>query len=127
MNWIRSRVRSGARLALFALAVQMVLSFGHMHRDDLGLPPLAAADLSHFTSDTTHAPSNPADQHPQPAPDDYCPICASMAQIATALPSLPPVLAVPAPIERVWASQAPARTVSAKVALSFQARAPPAA
>ena len=44
MHWFRSRMRSCGRLALFALALQMVLSFGHMHRDDLGLPPLPGTD-----------------------------------------------------------------------------------
>ena len=30
MNWFRSR-QTGSRLALFALAIQFVLSFGHFH------------------------------------------------------------------------------------------------
>ena len=126
MIWFRSRLRSGARLALFALAFQMAVSFGHMHRDDLGLPPLTDAGETHFAAGASRA-SAPAQEHRQPAaPDDYCPICASMALIATALPSLPPVLVTPDPIRRVWPTQMPVRGVSVKVALSFQARAPPA-
>jgi len=117
----------GARLALFALAMQMAVSFGHMHRDDLGLPPLSAPDQTHFTSNSALPPAGPADQDHHPASDDYCPICASMALVATAMPALPPVLIVPAPIPRVWPAQLPARTLSTRVALSFQARAPPLA
>ena len=56
MNWFRSKMRSGAQLALFALAVQMVVSFGHMHGDDLGLPPLATSDQTQIESATTGAP-----------------------------------------------------------------------
>ncbi len=127
MDWFRSKIRSCARLALFALAVQMAVSFGHMHRNDLGLPPLAQADQTQFASGTTDAPAGPADQDHHPAPDDYCPICASMALLATGLQSLPPMLVVPTSIPRVWASQTAARSASPQVALSFQARAPPVA
>jgi hypothetical protein len=127
MNWFRSRIRPGAQLALFALAIQLAVSFGHLHRDDLGLPPLSTFDETPVTSVAIHAPAHPANQTHSPAPDDYCPICASMALIATAMPSLPPVLIVPESIRHVWPTQLPVRSASLKVALSFQARAPPSA
>jgi hypothetical protein len=128
MNWFRSKMRSGARLALFALAVQMVVSFGHMHWDDLGLPPpLATSDQTQIEFATTGAPGHPANQDHHPASDDYCPVCATMALVATAMPSLPPVLMVPAPIPRVWPAERPVEVFSIQVALSFQARAPPLA
>ena len=126
MNWFRLRIRFGVRLALFALAFQMAVSFGHMHRDDLGLPPLTDAGQTQIAADASPAAA-PAQERRQPAvPDDYCPICASMALIATALPSLPPMLVMPDPIHRVWPTQMPVRGVRVNVALSFQARAPPA-
>jgi Protein of unknown function (DUF2946) len=126
MNWIRLKIRSGARLALFALAFQMAVSFGHMHRDDLGLPPLPSADSAPAASAAT--PADPANSNHHPASsDDYCPICASMQLIATALPSLPPVLWAPEPIRRVWLAQTPAQIFSPRIALSFRARGPPAA
>ena len=53
MNWFRSKIRSCARLALFALAFQMAVSFGHMHRDDLGLAPLPGSDSAQIASVTT--------------------------------------------------------------------------
>ena len=31
MKWFRSNIRHGSRLALLALAIQFVLSFGHFH------------------------------------------------------------------------------------------------
>ena len=31
MKWFRSNIKAGSRLALFALAVQFVLAFGHFH------------------------------------------------------------------------------------------------
>ena len=69
----------------------------------------------------------PANQNHHPASDDYCPVCASMALVAIAMPSLPPVLMVPAPISRVWPVERPVQVFSIQVALSFQARAPPLA
>jgi hypothetical protein len=127
MGWINRHKRGGALLALAALALQLVLSFGHMHRDDLGLPPLPAADQTQLASGAAPAPAGPADQDHHPASDDYCAICASMVLIATAMPSLPPVLIVPTPIRHVWPSQTRTRGITVQIALSFQARAPPAA
>jgi hypothetical protein len=124
MNWFRSRIRFGAQLALFTLAFQIAVSFGHMHRDDLGLPPLPTSCQTSSASVTN--PAAPAcDHEQQPASDDYCPICASMALIATAIPSLPPLLIVPAPVASAWLTEIPVQRVPTRVALSFQARAPP--
>jgi Protein of unknown function (DUF2946) len=127
MNWFRSRIRSGAQLALFALAVQMVLSFGHIHRDDLGLPPLAGTGPTQMTSAAAAGSQPPAGQHHQPASDDYCSICASIAVLATWMPALPPVLVSPEPIRRVWAPVVALQSPPTQISLSFQARAPPVA
>jgi hypothetical protein len=122
MIWFRSNGRPCAQLALFALMVQMLVAFGHLHRDDLGLPPLTAADQAHVKSASIPVP---ADQQRAPASDDYCPICASMALVATALFSLPPILIVPTSISRAWSPQMAVASAAANCALSFQARAPP--
>jgi hypothetical protein len=127
MGWVNRHKRNGALLALAALALQLALSFGHVHRDDLGLPPLPAADQTLIAFDTVASPAGPADQGHQPASDDYCAICASMALIATATPALPPVLIVPTPIRHVWQAQTPSSAVAARFAPSFQARGPPVA
>jgi hypothetical protein len=127
MGWVNRHKRNGALLALAALALQLALSFGHLHRDDLGLPPLPAAAQTLIAFATVPSPAGPADHGHQPASDDYCAICASMALIATATPSLPPVLIVPTPVRPVWQVQAPSSEVAARFALSFQARGPPGA
>jgi hypothetical protein len=127
MNWFRAKIRPFAKLALFALAVQMVVSFGHMHRDDLGLPSLANAHWAHFPSAAAQALTGPADRDQYPLSDDYCPICASIALLATGAPSLPPVIVAPPPISRVWSSPASLYLVATQAIFSFQARAPPLA
>jgi hypothetical protein len=127
MNWVRSTIRPFAHLALFALGLQMVVSFGHMHPDDLGLPSLATAHWAHFPSGTVQALTGPTDRDQYPSSDDYCPICASMALLATGVPSLPPVIIAPPPISRVWSSPISLHFVAGKATFSFQARAPPLA
>jgi hypothetical protein len=127
MNWFRSTIRPFAKLALFALAVQMVVSFGHLHRDDLGLPPLATAHWSHFPSGAAQLLTGPTDRDQYPSSDDYCPICAGMALLATGAPALPPVIGAPPLISRVWSSPAPLYLVATQAIFSFQARAPPLA
>jgi hypothetical protein len=127
MNWVRSTIRLFARLALFALALQMVVSFGHMHPDDLGLSSWATAHQAHFPSGVAQALTGPTDRDQYPSSDDYCPICASIALLATGAPSLPPVIVVPALISCVLSSPASVYLVATQAIFSFQARAPPVA
>jgi hypothetical protein len=127
MNWVRAKIRPFAQLALFALAVQMVVSFGHMHRDDLGLPALATAHWARFPSGAAQSLTGPTDRNQYPSSDDYCPICASIALLATGAPSLPPVIVAPPLISRVLSSPASLYLVATQAILSFQARAPPLA
>jgi hypothetical protein len=76
MNWIRSKTRFGARLALFALALQSYLSFAHVHADDIYGPVGQALTVA----ETVNLPaaesfnSIPADQ-PWYGGDALCPIC----------------------------------------------------
>jgi hypothetical protein len=72
----------------FALALQLVLSFGHVHaRDFAGIPgsPVAQAQVT-----VPHGPDgDAADQ----ANDIYCAICATVALSGTlVLPALPALL-----------------------------------
>lgn len=124
MTWIRSTIRPVTRLALFALAFQMAVSFGHMDADELGLPSLGLVGRTHLTLSATKTVIAPAGHAPA-APEGYCPICASMALVATAFPSLPPVLVAPPQARSAWPAPMPAAGVSPKLALSFRARAPP--
>jgi len=125
MRWLRSRLRSCTQLALFALAVQIVLSFGHMHRDDLGLSPLPVSDGIQVASVMTRAPVGSVDLDHHPASNDYCPICVSVGLVATALPSLPPALVEPVSVRRERLSETSVQRPSIQIWRSFQARAPP--
>lgn len=90
MKWFRDHIRNGAKLALFALAVQIVLSLGHIHLDDIHAAPTGS------TIQTVEAPSTPdTHHHQQHRVGVACDICAVMAMAGTALFSAPPVLLLP--------------------------------
>ena len=81
MKWFRSNIKNGSRLALFALALQFALSFGHFHA--IAAPALAiqaVAAHSDSTSGLTAADQSarqPASNNePDHQPGDACAICA---------------------------------------------------
>lgn len=91
MKWFRIRTRLGARLSLLAMALQLVLTFGHVH-----------ALASHHAAHDHDAPNaistlQGADAHAEPDADHgHGPICAQCFVIAQAnmsvagtAPSLP--------------------------------------
>lgn len=98
-------MKIGARLALLALAVQFVLSFGHFH----GTAALAAAGLqaAPVTSQPTDQAKPAADalvvSAPEQAPapshgdhhDGYCAICAVMSLAGSLIASGPVILLLP--------------------------------
>src|SRR3954462_2167127 len=88
MNWIRRHIRNGSRLALLALAVQVVLSFGHSHASaQTARGGVSIASVQSPGPD--HAPGH------QPHPADDCAICAVMALAGPALAATPPILLLP--------------------------------
>src|ERR1700761_6832278 len=91
MKWFRANIKHGSRLALLALAIQFVLSFGHFHpieaaqaapelvqsalsqHDGSGNHWLVAADLA---SQTAERQQKPASDHNSGHANDPCAICA---------------------------------------------------
>ena len=110
------------RLALFALATQLVLSFGHVHLHEPHAPATAAP-----VSCDANAPT-PANT-PCPAHDDddeqHCSICWTIAIAGSIVVAAPPVLEVP---RVTLVPPRPPITVgqlSDVSTVKFQARAPP--
>src|ERR1700761_5571180 len=102
VKWFRSNVRHGSRLALFALAIQFALSFGHFHEaalaDKSGISQPAANSV--VTADTTDQSTQ------QPAPDrrsnDGCAICAVIAMANAVLFATPPLVQLPQAVEFLY-------------------------
>jgi hypothetical protein len=84
-------------LALFALALQLVLSFGHIHPEWLR-PALAGPSGSHATHALGHDTTTLVDhqkQFPTGDSEDDCPICLTMHMAASGAQPSPPMLFVP--------------------------------
>jgi hypothetical protein len=128
MHWFRSNMHFGAGSALFGLALQLALSFGHVHRDQL--VPAAAATTLGATSEacSTAAPDGPSPAHKSDGSDDgLCAVCALIQLAGTSMPSVAPALAAPSGF-LVIRLDTPIELASAALPrLLFQARAPPAA
>jgi len=123
MRWFRSNLHLGSRFALLALAVQVILSFGHVH-----LGNLASASTVTTIESSTALPSVGIPSHtPHGSPDTDCPICALLQLMATSAASVAPALPLPPRFGSIRL-QAPAELAAKSSPHSlFQARAPPAA
>ena len=73
MRWARTRQRCGSWLALAAMTLQLVLSFGHVHLEKLAGPAIASMAASKAPS-----PQQNPIQHPANEADYYCAICATI-------------------------------------------------
>jgi hypothetical protein len=126
MGWVHCHKRHGAFLALAALALQIVLAFGHVQLNGTSRAAshLAVAGV-HKVAVAQASPQLPA-QNPADD-DDYCAICASIYLASTSFVPLPPQLPVPAGFARIEHSFSIARDIVAPRRVAFQSRAPPAA
>lgn len=129
MKWFRSNIKTGSRLALFALAIQFALSFGHFHEASAQTPRpgLTDADLAHATLDAAgelqqRQPSDhDTDQHTTHA----CVICAVNSLVNNFLFATSPVLELPQAIELVRQATDAEFAHLRSLHPAFQSRAPP--
>jgi hypothetical protein len=121
MLWLRSRLRLGSCVALFALAVQLVLTFGHAHLDGAGRHSSTAIEASAGTTP-------PAGNHERNPADDYCALCALAHLAGTLLMPAPAALSLPAIFTQLRRHE-PAQRIAlpASPSAPFAARAPPLA
>jgi DUF2946 family protein len=126
MNWFRSRSRLGAYLALFALAFQLAVSFGHVHLDHIAPLSADATALANAqpSSDEANAASKPTNH--EDLADDCCPICTLIHLAGTLVPATPP-LPLPSMFGGVRLAAAVEFDLAASQSALFRARAPPIA
>jgi hypothetical protein len=120
MKWFRSNIRHGSRLALLALAVQSLLSFGHFHAITAQVTPNTALH-SVIASAQQPSPSNPDSDQPY----DGCAICAVMAMAGTVLFATPPQLLLPQAVELSFRTTDTESVHLRSGHVAFQPRAPP--
>ncbi|SRR5579871_340306 len=126
MRLVRTNRRFGGWCALAAIALQIVLSFGHAHRID-GFRPgglFQAATAIH-----TQMSVEGADPAPKPAglAFEYCAICIVIKMGAAAVPPEAPSSGVPIIAGGVRLAPRAETTAWTLTHLLFRARAPPSA
>ena len=122
MRWRRRHRRLGSWLALAALALQIVLSFGHVHFEGIGRGlPIAANGAQVHASRTGPVQRSAVDL------DDYCAICASIYLTANSFVPQAPRLPVPSVSQAIAHRDRLASVSVAARRTPFQSRAPPPA
>jgi hypothetical protein len=119
MKWLRSKIRHGSRLALFALAVQFVLSFGHFHASAAHGPPAIQSAAAGQSAEQQPASDRDSDQA------DACAICAVIALANTVLFATPPLLLLPQAVEFLYLVTDAEFVHLSSARIAFQPRAPP--
>jgi hypothetical protein len=117
MNWFRSNIQHGSRLALIALAIQFALSFGHFH----GIAAEAAPGISRAAQSQQPASDHDSDRQP----NDGCAICAVMAMANAVTFATPPLLLLPQAVEFSHPATDTEFVRLTAVRVAFQPRAPP--
>ena len=137
MNWFRKHLKHGSRLALFALAVQFALSFGHFHGlsvvqaapavqtgltdTDLAISATLAAQAAHSDAAQPQKPSGHDDDHTANA----CAVCAVLSLANNFLFATPPLLELPRAVELLYLTTDAEFAHLGSLHPAFRSRAPP--
>jgi hypothetical protein len=133
MKWFRSNVRLGSHLALFALAIQFLLAFGHFHGSGQAsaLPDAKRSGLHDVVGlAATQLDANstwPTGHEPAGQPADDCAICAVMALANAMVDAAPPCLPARQATAFSYLAAEAGFLVSNSARPAFQPRAPPIA
>jgi hypothetical protein len=121
MRWFRSNGGGVAWLAIFALACQFVLTFGHIHSGRVDAISAALA----ISGGSTGAPPSPAQKVPTGLAQDFCAVCNNIG-LANAL-VLPVSPATVPPISFIRELQWPLVAIgfASRDHFHFNARGPP--
>src|SRR3954451_54548 len=127
MRWVRTNLRIAAWCALFAIALQLVLSFGHFHNNGLGSGSISTALIS-----SDRVVSDPADgqggpQNPGAPRGDYCGICAVSNLAGSVVPPDAPTVLQPAAFISTVAWRIAETSATPSPHIDARARAPPVA
>jgi hypothetical protein len=131
MKWFRRNIRTGSRLALFALTLQFVLSFGHFHWDAAqaatALP--SQTDVTYqqgLTPDAAiQAQQQPSDHHDGKPSNEPCAICAVMSMANQLVFAIPAMLPLPDAIELHFLATGIEPSHAGSPWSAFRSRAPP--
>jgi hypothetical protein len=134
MKWFRKHLKHGSRLALFALAIQFALSFGHFHSLAAQAAPAiqthvdfaTTAGLAAQAGDEVAQKQQPSTPDTDQQPADNCAICAVMSLAGNLLFATPPLLQLPQAVEFLYLTTDAEFVHLNSIYPAFQSRAPPA-
>jgi len=138
MAWFRTNRGVAAWLALFALACQLTLTFGHVHIGGFGGDKLSAVNFGAGKAgagpaiNATADPAVDADAPAAPPPKDrsglagdFCAICANISLAAALILPILAIILAPRPFPDVLRWSPAAGEPAAFDHLPFSARGPP--
>lgn len=135
MKWFRRHIRTGSRLALLALALQFVLSFGHFHGNAAQAAPALQAGLNQgdlafaqtlATADAASAAqAQPASHDTDHPANEPCAICAVMSKANQMTLATPALLLLPDAIVLLYLATDAEFVHPGARWPAFQSRAPP--
>jgi hypothetical protein len=126
MHWFRSNGGAVAWLAFFALACQLVLSFGHVHAGQFGGASItwAAAETSDACADV---PASPLQKNPTGLAGDWCAICANISLAGAIILPIRAIILEPRLFTEILPWSLAASEPASNDHLPFSARGPPQA
>lgn len=120
MSWFRSNRGIAAWAAFFALACQLVLSFGHVH-----VGKFSGGSAAWATTEIGDVPSPSPEKNPTGLAGDFCAVCANINLAGTVVLPFIAILLLPgffiAPLQWSFAARKPDPFDH----LPFSARGPP--
>jgi hypothetical protein len=126
MRWFRSNRGAVAWLAFFALACQLVLSFGHVHAAGL-----AGASITWVAAETGDAcadlPASPLQKNPTGLAGDFCAICANVSLAGAIILPILAIILEPRLFTEILPWSLAASEPASYDHLPFSARGPPQA
>ena len=118
MSWFRNHVQIGTRLALLALALQLFLSFTHVHL--VGFPQVQERSTFLAADDDGVIPKSPPAGR-----DPLCAICALIQLVGSSVCPVAPAADSLREFDSEPPEESAATNFSTALLLSFEARAPP--
>ena len=130
MKWFRRHIRTGSRLALFALTLQFVLSFGHFHSGAAQAAPAIQtltdlAQAQSLASEAGQAEQQPAGHDDGQPSNEPCAICAVMSMANQLVFATPALLLLPDAVELLFLVTDAEFAHLGSLWPAFQSRAPP--
>jgi hypothetical protein len=130
MRWIRLHIRHGAWLALTALAIHFVLTFGHVHAEQFSPVPMGTASVA--ATNAQAGGSGGVVDAPQPyrpflSHDHLCAVCASISLLASSVLPEAGMLPLPRAVIAVRQGDVCCTAPPRRLRSSAKARAPPSA